>query len=167
MLWETCVSHDVFCAQLIAEMGLWIIAHTTVRPPDIDCFTHIIIWMPPHPSLPGWNGGSQKALAFCWSYRLWKAILVFSCDQAALWMVQSVPLSVCPSVCQSVCHTLLTMFPPSHHHEIFKGDYPWQKWCPCKMSKVKVTEVKTPLPDCNCSLNSSIAMKWYTKLEVG
>ena len=27
---------------------------------------------------------------------------VFSCDQAALWMVQSVRLSVCPSVCLSV-----------------------------------------------------------------
>ena len=27
---------------------------------------------------------------------------IFSCDQAALWMVQSVRLSVCPSVCPSV-----------------------------------------------------------------
>ena len=28
---------------------------------------------------------------------------IFSCHQAALWMVQSVCLSVCPSVCLSVC----------------------------------------------------------------
>ena len=35
--------------------------------------------------------------------------LHFSCDQAALQMVFSVRLSVCPSV----CHTFLTMFPSS------------------------------------------------------
>ena len=40
---------------------------------------------------------------------------VFSCDQAALWMVFSVRLSVCPSV----THTFLTMLPSSYHHEIF------------------------------------------------
>ena len=49
----------------------------------------------------------------------------FSCDQAALWMVFSVRLSVCPSVCPSVrlsvCHTFLTMFPSSYHHEIFRS----------------------------------------------
>ena len=33
---------------------------------------------------------------------------IFSCDQAALWMVQS--------VCPSVCHTFLTLFPSSYHH---------------------------------------------------
>ena len=37
----------------------------------------------------------------------------FSCDQAALWMVLSVRLSV--------CHTYLTMFPSSYHHEIFRS----------------------------------------------
>ena len=59
--------------------------------------------------------------------------LVFSCDQAALWMVFSVRLSVCLSVCPSVrlsvcpsvrlsvCHTFLTMFPSSYHHEIFRS----------------------------------------------
>ena len=75
----------------------------------------------------------------------------FSCDQAALWMVQSVCPSVCPSVCLSVClsvcHTFLTMFPSSYHHEIFRSYYQWQKWRPCKRSrsKVKVTEVTTQL----------------------
>ena len=68
---------------------------------------------------------------------------VFSCDQAAIWMVQSARLSVCPSV----RHTFLTMFPSSYHHEIFRSYYQWQKWWPCKRSrsKVKVTEVMTPL----------------------
>ena len=59
------------------------------------------------------------------------------------WMVQSICLSVSPSVPKyvhpSVCHTF------SSYHEIFRGDYHWQKWCPCKRSrsKVKVTKVKT------------------------
>ena len=76
---------------------------------------------------------------------------IFSCDQAALWMVQSVRLSVRlsvhPSVCLYVCHTFLTMFPSSYHHEIFRGYYQWRKWRPCKRSrsKVKVTEVTTEL----------------------
>ena len=41
----------------------------------------------------------------------------FSCDQAALWMVFSVRLSVR----LSVCHTFLTMLPSSYHHEIFRS----------------------------------------------
>ena len=75
----------------------------------------------------------------------------FSCDQAAIWLVQSVCLSVCLSVCPSVlpsvCHTFFTMFPSSYHHEIFRSYYQWQKWRPCKRSrsKVKVTEVNTQL----------------------
>ena len=60
--------------------------------------------------------------------------VVFSCDQAALWMVQSVRLSVCPSV----CHTFLTMFPSSYHHEIFRSYYQWQKWRPCKKARSEV-----------------------------
>ena len=51
----------------------------------------------------------------------------FSCDQAALWMVQSARLSD--------YYTLFTMFPSSYHHEIFRGYYQWQKWCPCKRSR--------------------------------
>ena len=44
---------------------------------------------------------------------------IFSCDQAALWMVFSVRLSV--------CHTFLTMFPSSYHHESVRGHHegPW------------------------------------------
>ena len=40
-------------------------------------------------------------------------VLIFSCDQAALWMVFSGRLAV--------CHTFLTMFPSSYHHEIFRS----------------------------------------------
>ena len=59
---------------------------------------------------------------------------IFSCDQAALWMVQS----VCPSVCLSVCDAFFTMFPSSYRHEIFRSYYQWQKWCPCKRSRSEV-----------------------------
>ena len=71
----------------------------------------------------------------------WRGIL--SCNQAALWMV----FSVCLSVCLSVRHTFLTMFPSSYHHEIFRSYHQWPRWRPCKRSrsKVKVTEVATQL----------------------
>ena len=66
----------------------------------------------------------------------------FSCDQAALRTLLSVP----PSVRLSICHTFLTVFLSSYHSEIFSIHYHWQTWCPCKRSrsKVKVTEVMTP-----------------------
>ena len=95
---------------------------------------------------------------------------IFSCDPAALWMVQS--------VCLSVCHTFLTMFPSSYHHEIFRSYYQWQKWHPCKRSRsevkgqghraLKIDEFDPDwaFPDCNSSLNSPMATKWRTKLQV-
>ena len=82
----------------------------------------------------------------CWIFYLWKSSnkiqpwycrhrhVIFSCDQAALQMVFSVRLSVCPSV----CHTFFTMFPSSYHHEIFRSYYYGQKWCPCKRSRSEV-----------------------------
>ena len=79
---------------------------------------------------------SQKLLDFIIIFK--NVNLVFSCDQAALWMVQSVCLSVRPSVCPSVCHTFLTMFPSSCHHEIFRSYYQSQKWRPCKRSRSEV-----------------------------
>ena len=59
----------------------------------------------------------------------------------------STNVSIRLSVCPSVCHTFITMFPSSYHHDIFRSFYQWHNWCPCKRSgsKVKVTEVKTPL----------------------
>ena len=63
---------------------------------------------------------------------------VFSCDQAALWMVQS--------LCLSVCHTFLAMIPSSYHHEIFRSYFTNDRsGVHAKdqgpRSKVKVTEV--------------------------
>ena len=64
-------------------------------------------------------------------FRRFKRRSCFSCDQAALWMVQS----VCASVHLSVCDTFFTMFLTSYHHEIFRSYYHWQKWCPCERSR--------------------------------
>ena len=51
-------------------------------------------------------------------------LCIFSCDQAALWMVQSVRPSVrpsvCPSVCLSVCLSVTPFWLCSHHHIIMK-----------------------------------------------
>ena len=89
-------------------------------------------------------------------------IIYFSCDQAALWTVQSVR----PSVCSSVFHTFLTLLPSSYHHEIFRSYYQWQKSCPCKRSgsEVKGQGLRGqnpiwPFPDHNSSLNSHMMMR--------
>ena len=148
-----------------------------------------------------------------------------SCDQAALWMVQSVRPSVCLSVCLSVRPSVTPFWLCSHHRIIMKcsGVITNDKsvvHATGSRSKVKVTEVMTPFgrfgtvtpvwiqilrwntawcclgevpycflrssvkfqghtakkivefdpdwafPDCNSSLNSPMATKWCTKLEV-
>ena len=74
--------------------------------------------------------------------------IVFNCDQAALWMVQSVRLSVCLSVCPSV-----TPFGLCSHHRIimkFSGFITSDRSDvhakdQGQRSKVKVTEVTTQL----------------------
>ena len=82
--------------------------------------------------------------------------LLFSCDQAALWMVQSVRLSVCPSVCLSVRPSVRLSVTPfwlcSHHPIImkFSGVITSDKSDvhakgQGQRSKVKVTEVTTQL----------------------
>ena len=87
------------------------------------------------------TGQKSGSFKFLWLGQGWGVVIVedqwstiFSCDQAALWMVQS----VCPSVRPSVRHTFLTMFPSSNHHEIFRSYYQWQKWRPCKRSRSEV-----------------------------
>ena len=78
--------------------------------------------------------------------------LIFSCDQAALWMVQSVCLSACPSVRPSV-RPFVTPFSPCSHHCIimkFSGVITNDKSDVHakgrgQTSKVKVTEVTTQL----------------------
>ena len=63
----------------------------------------------------------------------------FSCDQAALWMVQS--------VWPSVRHTFFTMYLSSYHHELFRSYYHCRSDVHAKgqgqRRKVSATEVKT------------------------
>ena len=86
--------------------------------------------------------------------------LIFSCDQAALWMVFSVRLSLRPSV----CHTFSLC---SHHRIIMK----FSEVITNDQSEVhgqghKGQNPNEPFPDCNSGLNSHMMMKWYTKLDV-
>ena len=75
-------------------------------------------------------------------------IMIFSCDQAAIWLVHSVCLSVRPSVCPSV-----TPFSPCSHHRIimtFSGFITNDKSDvhakgQGQRSNFKVTEVNTQL----------------------
>ena len=201
-----------------------------VAPSHVDCLD--IVSATP----PSFVQNCTKVCMYAWScdsiisHWIILFILYFNCDQAALWMVFSVHLSVCLSVCLSVslsvCHTFLTMFPSSYHDEIFRVITKDQGKAHAKgqgqRSTVKVTEVTTQLnrfrtvtpvwihiwwwndkyswmlirrgalffsrssiefqghtalkiikfdpdwafPDCNSSLNSPMATKCYTKLEV-
>ena len=96
-------------------------------------------------------------------------LLIFSCDQAALWMVFSVRLSVCLSVCPSVRLSHLFDYVP-----IIVSSWNFQElshWTRVRsMQKVKVrgqrsrlqrSRPKFSFPDCNSSLNSHMMMKWY------
>ena len=97
---------------------------------------------------------------FCHLYLFWfscicgwyKSMLIFSCDQAAIWLVQSVRLSVRPSVRPSLCLSVTPFSPCSHHRIIMK--FSWvitmvksdvHAKGQGQRSKVKVTEVNTQL----------------------
>ena len=96
---------------------------------------------------------------------------IFSCDQAALWMVFSVRLSVRPSVCPSVRLSVCHLF---DYVPIIVSSWNFQElshWTRVRsMQKVKVrgqrsrsqrSRPKFSFPDCNSSLNSHMMMKWY------
>ena len=77
---------------------------------------------------------------------------IFSCDQAAIWLVQSIRPSVCLSVRLSVCLSVTPFSPCSHHRIImkFSGDITMVRSDvhakgQGQRSKVKVTEVNTHL----------------------
>ena len=84
----------------------------------------------------------------CSTISLCGTLNVFSCDQAALWMVFSVRLSICLSVCPSVTPFWLC----SHYHIIMKfsgvvtrDQGKVHAKGQGQRSKVKVTEVTTQL----------------------
>ena len=107
------------------------------------------------------------------SHRSFIGLLIFSCDQTALWMIQPVRLSVCLYVRASVCQSVTPFWLWSHYRIIFRSYYQWQEWCPYKKSRSWVKgqghrchNPTEPFPDCNSSLNSQMMKKWYIKLDV-
>ena len=104
--------------------------HTALKIVDFD----------PNWAFPDCISSLESPMAAKWCTKLAVAFkrcpIVFSCDQAALWMVFSVCLSVRLSVCLSVRHTFLTMFPSSYHHEIFRSYHHGTRVT--SMQKVKV-----------------------------
>ena len=78
---------------------------------------------------------------FTWTWT-WTLLTTLECNlrdsQLRLSSTKNTCSSVCPSVCLSVCHTFFTMFLSSHHNEIFRSYYHWQKLCPCKRSRSEV-----------------------------
>ena len=106
----------------------------------------------PDLAFPDCNSSLNSPMATKWCTKLEVALkwcpIVFSCDQAALWMVFSVRLSVCPSVCPSVTPFWLC----SHHRIIMKfsgvitrDQGKVHAKGQGQRSKVKVTEVTTQL----------------------
>ena len=102
------------------------------------------VWDRPHLVLP-----HEQHSQHCWHGI---AGDIFSCDQAALWMVFSVRLSVCPSVPLSVCPSVTPFWLCSHHCIImkFSGVITLDQGKvhakgQGQRSKVKVTEVTTQI----------------------
>ena len=118
------------------------LGHTAKKIVDFD----------PNWAFPDCNLNLNSPMSMKWCTKLEVAQkrcpIVFSCDQAALWMVFSVRLSVCPSVCPSVTPFWLC----SHHRIImkFSGVITLDQGKvhakgQGQRSKVKVTEVTTQL----------------------
>ena len=76
-----------------------------------------IVEFDPNWPFPDSNSSLNTPMATIWCTKFEIALkrcpIVFSCDQAAIWLVQSVRLSVRPTVCPSV-----TPFSPWSHHRI-------------------------------------------------
>ena len=140
-----------------------------------------IIEFHPNWAFPDSNSSLNTPMATKWCTKLEVALkrcpIVFSCDQAALWMVFSVRLSVCLSVCPSVRLSVCPSVRLSHLFDyvpIIVSSWNFQElshWTRVRsMQKVKVrgqrsrsqrSRPKFSFPDCNSSLNSHMMMKWY------
>ena len=107
----------------------------------------------------------SKSLKTCFVGVFWVFQCIFSCDQAALWMVFSVRLSVCPSVRLSHLFDYVPIIVSSWNFQELSH------WTRVRsMQKVKVrgqrsrsqrSRPKFSFPDCNSSLNSHMMIKLY------
>ena len=120
---------------------------------------YIIVWR-------NWNSifADTQSRPLCLFYGT-KFPELFSCDQAALWMVFSVRLSVCPFVRLSHLFDYVPIIVSSWNFQELSH------WTRVRsMQKVKVrgqrsrsqrSRPKFSFPDFNSSLNSHMMMKWY------
>ena len=94
-----------------------------------------------------------------WNYSLNFYTIIFNCDQATLRTLRS----ICPSV-----HLPVTPFLLCSHHQIimkFSGVITIDiSHVHAKGPGHRGQNLIKPFPDCNTSLNSCMAMKWWTKL---
>ena len=146
----------------IGEIGVWRIHRLVVYSVPIHYLNQCWLtdnWI--RRNKRSWNGNQKIKFS--------PKEMFFSCDQAALWMVFSVRLSVCLSVCPSVRLSHLFDYVP-----IIVSSWNFQElshWTRVRsMQKVKVrgqrsrsqrSRPKFSFPDCNSSLNSHMMMKWY------
>ena len=129
--------HQHFCYDCHCSKNVW--SQDINKQSYIEC--QLPVW---HKSITWTNDDflSTATLRNKLQWNLFKETIVFSCDQAALWMAHSVRPSVCPSV---------TPFSPCSHHRIimkFSGVITNDKSDvhandQGQRSKVKVTEAKT------------------------
>ena len=82
------------------------------------------------------------------------------------------------SVHLSACDTFFNNVPVIVTSWNFRNNYHWQKWCPCKRSRLEVKfqghggqkianfDQNWEFSDCNSSLHPLMTTKWCTKLEV-
>ena len=85
------------------------------------------------------NGQHFADNIFKWIFLLKKYCLSFC---LSLSFCMSVWLSTVRLCLSHLFHNIL--FPSWYHHEIFRSDYQWRRWCLCKgsRSEIKVTELK-------------------------
>ena len=99
-----------------------------------------------------WSRGINRCAEGGWARCFINIFMIFSCDQAAIWLVHSVCPSVRLSVCLFVCPPVTPFSPCSHHRIIMKfsgvttmvRSYVHAKGHG-QRSKVNVTEVNTQL----------------------
>ena len=155
-----------------------------------------IVEFDPNWAFPDCNSSLKSPMATKWCTKLevaWKRCpIVFSCDQAALQMVFSVCLSVCPSVRLSVCLSHLfdyvpiivsswnfqELLPITNGYEIMHKAWSSLEEVPYCFSRSSVkfqghTALKNvefdpnwAFSDCNSSFNTPMVTKWCTKLKV-
>ena len=95
------------------------------------CVVYVLItWQ--HPDETGWSSFGVCVIHTS-VVGITKALFLAATKQLYEWFSTSLPPSVGPSVTPCSHHCFI---PSLYHHEIFRRYHQWQKWCPCKRSKL-------------------------------